>query len=299
MANLKDIRNRKKSVQSTKKITSAMKMIAAARLRKSQEQVIASRPYADLMSNMLKALIKKADTFEEPPKLLIGTGRDYRHMLIIITSDRGLCGGYNTNVVRATYKRLHELKSQDKPFQIMCIGRKGRDLLVGGGYGEQIVGAYGAIETVSFVHARKIVKELLELFDKGEFDICTVIYNRFISPIQQKITSHQLVPYSAPMTNNIAEQTPTEAATIHSLYEYEPSEKQVLSELMPKNFAVQLFEAMLENIASEQGARMTAMDSATRNANDMIKRLDLYYNRTRQTLVTRELIEIISGAEAL
>ena len=299
MASLKDIRNRKKSVQSTKKITSAMKMIAAAKLRKSQEQVLASRPYAYLMSNVLRALVQKAKSFEEAPKLLVGTGRDYRHLLVVITSDRGLCGGYNTNVVREVLKHLYELEKQDKPYQILSIGRKGRDTLHAYGYGKQIVNAYGSPDKVSFLHARRIANELLEMFDTGEFDVCTVVYNRFVSVISQKVTFHQLVPYSAPLQTNHNEAEATEDTIIHSLYEYEPSEKRVLSELLPKNFAVQLYEAMLENIASEQGARMTAMDSATRNADDMIKKLDLYYNRTRQALVTSELIEIISGAEAL
>ena len=299
MASLKDIRNRKQSVQSTKKITSAMKMIAAAKLRKSQEQVIASRPYAYLMSSVLRALVQKADSFEEAPKLLIGTGRYYRHLLIVITSDRGLCGGYNTNIVRGVRKHLHDLEQQDKPYQILCIGRKGRDALHASGYSEHIVNAYGAPDKVSFIHARRIANELLEMFDAGDFDVCTVVYNRFVTAISQQVTFHQLVPYSAPLQTNHNEDAVMEDAGIHSLYEYEPSEKRVLSELLPKNFAVQLYEAMLENIASEQGARMTAMDSATRNANDMIKKLNLNYNRTRQALVTRELIEIISGAEAL
>ncbi len=298
MASLKDIRNRKKSVQSTKKITSAMKMVAAAKLRKYQDQVVAARPYGDLMSNMLSSLVEKAGTFEEPPKLLVGTGRDHRHMIVVITSDRGLCGSYNAIIIREAKRQLQKLQKAERPFQILCIGRRGRNLLISEGYGQQIIGTFSAPDKVTFLQAKQAAQLLLDKFEDNEFDVCTMIYNRFISAINQEITLHTLVPYSAPLKKDrTPESHPNN--TIHALYEYEPDEVQVLSALLPKNFAVQIYEAMLENIASEQGARMTAMDSATRNADDMIKKLDLHYNRTRQALVTSELIEIISGAEAL
>ncbi|MEN8235952.1 MAG: F0F1 ATP synthase subunit gamma [Pseudomonadota bacterium] len=300
MSSLKEIRNRRNSVQSTQKITAAMKMIAAAKLRKSQAQVHASRPYSILMGQMLGQLVEKGRTFEESPKLLVGTGKEHRHIVVLVTADRGLCGSFNANIARRCAEYLRILELENAFFEIVCIGRKGRDLLKSAGFGQQIFQSFANVDKPSFIHAKRVAKSLLERFEHGGFDVCTIFYNRFVSAISQEITSHRLIPYS-PITSlePIEEQEEEDILALASLYEYEPSEKQVLTDLLPKNFAVQIFQALLENAASEHGARMAAMDSATRNAQDMIKGLNLTYNRTRQAVVTRELIEIISGAEAL
>lgn len=300
MSTLKEIRNRRSSVQSTQKITAAMKMIAAAKLRKSQIQVNASRPYSILMGQMLGQLVKKGRTFEEPPKLLVGTGKEHRHIVVLVTADRGLCGSFNANIARRCAEHLRLLNLENAFFEVVCIGRKGRDLLKSSGFGQEIFKSFANVDKPSFIHANRVGTTLLERFDQGGFDVCTIFYNRFVSAISQEITSHRLIPYS-PIKSIGAEeeQEAEEVSALSSLYEYEPSEKQLLADLLPKNFAVQIFQALLENAASEHGARMAAMDAATRNASDMIKGLNLTYNRTRQTVVTRELIEIISGAEAL
>ncbi len=302
MPNLKTIRTRRKSVQSTEKITAAMKMIAAVKLRRAQLQVTAARPYATLMSQVLAQLTEKALSFEEVPTLLMGTGRDHRHIVVLVTADRGLCGSFNANIARRCAEHLRQLKLNDAVFEVVCIGRKGREILKGAGFGEFIVEAFPNFDKPAFIHARRIAKSLLERFEAHGFDICTLFYNRFVSAISQEITAHGLIPYTPlPLSQKEKEARSKIEAPIElsSLYEYEPNEKKVLADLLPKNFAVQLYQALLENAASEHGARMAAMDSASRNAKDMIKSLNLIYNRTRQSVVTKELIEIISGAEAL
>lgn len=297
MPSLKEIRNRRNSVQSTQKITAAMKMIAAAKLRKSQKQVQASRPYSRLMGQVLGQLIEKGRTFEEPPKLLVGTGKEHRHIVVLVTADRGLCGSFNANIARRCAGHLRQLRLENSFLEVVCIGRKGRDLLKSGGFSQEIYKSFANFDKPTFIQAKRVATSLLERFEHGGFDVCTIFYNRFVSAISQEITSHRLIPYSPIDKPEPGGQE--EVSALSSLYEYEPSEKQVLADLLPENFAVQIFQALLENAASEHGARMAAMDAATRNAHDMIKGLNLTYNRTRQAVVTRELIEIISGAEAL
>jgi F-type H+-transporting ATPase subunit gamma len=297
MPSLKGLRNRKASVISTKKITSAMKMIAAAKMRKAQDQVEQSKVYADHMSHMLTDLAAKGRTFEIPPKLLVGTGRDDRNLIIMMTSDRGLCGGFNSTIVRLVSRQLANLKQHNKTFELICVGRRGRDVIRAGLYRDSIIETFPAFDKPKFWQAMRIAHIVIDRFEKGEFDVCKIVYNRFISVISQKITEHQLIPY----TPLLPEERPTEMQgySLNAVYEYDPTEKDVLDQLLPQNLAIQIYRALLENAASEHGARMTAMDAATRNANDMIDQLGLLYNRTRQAIVTKELIEIISGAGAL
>jgi F-type H+-transporting ATPase subunit gamma len=297
MPSLKGLRNRKASVISTKKITSAMKMIAAAKMRKAQDQVEQSKVYADHMSNMLTDLAAKGRTFEIPPRLLVGTGRHDRHLVIVMTSDRGLCGGFNSNISRLVTRTLSGFKQHNHHFEVICVGRRGRDILRAGQFRDQIIETFPAFDKPKFWQANRIARIVVDRFEKGEFDICTIIYNRFISVISQKITEHQLIPYTPLLLEE--KQVAHESHGLQAVYDYDPSEKDVLEHLLPQNLAVQIYRALLENAASEHGARMTAMDSATRNANDMIDNLSLLYNRTRQAIVTKELIEIISGAGAL
>ena len=291
MPSLKDLRNRITSVKSTQKITSAMKMVAASKLKRAQEQAEAGRPYAERMERMLAGAASAVPAGAPGPKLMSGTGADQVHLLVPVTSDRGLCGGFNSNVARETRRRLRALQGEGKQVKLFCIGRKDRDNLRRD-FAGQIVHDVTDIgrQRVSFDEADGIGTKILEMFEHGEFDVCTVIYNRFKSAISQVVTPQQLIPVALPAA--------AQPAT-GSSYEFEPSEEQILADLLPRNFSVQMYRALLESAASEQGARMTAMDSATRNAGDMIGRLTLQYNRTRQAAITKELIEIISGAEAL
>ncbi len=298
MPSLKDLRNRISSVKSTQKITAAMKMVAAAKLRRAQEQAEASRPYAERMERMLASLSSSASKQAGAPPLLAGTGKDEVHLLIVATADRGLCGGFNSSIVREARRQIDELREANKTIKILCVGRKGRDQLRRE-YGDLIL---DTIEDVTrpqlrFEAATGVAARVTAMFDAGEFDVCTVIYARFQSAITQIVTPQQLIPFAAAGNgDNEAEGT---ASNSKAIYEYEPAEEQILAELLPRNLAVQIFKALLENNASEQGARMTAMDNATRNAGDMIAALTLTYNRTRQAVITKELIEIISGAEAI
>ena len=298
MASLKELKKRKESVQSTKKITGAMKMISAVKLRRAQDRLHATLPYANLMSSLLLDLIKKSESFESTPKLLLGTGKDLRHMVILVTSDRGLCGGFNGTTYRQSLKFVKSLEAEGKTFQIMTIGKKGYEAYGSSKYSKYLDGSYLSTIKNAWLQARRISAKLQEMFENDEFDVCTIIYNKFISSITQEVTNHRLIPYT-PLGDEMAIREMDYATGLHSLYEYEPSEEKLLADLLPQNFTVQIFRAMLESATSEYGARMTAMDSATRNADDMIKNLNLVYNRTRQAIVTRELIEIISGAEAL
>ncbi len=295
MSNLKDLRNRIKSVQSTKKITSAMKMIAAAKLKKAQEAAESSRPYANEMGRIMADLVEKQTETDNAPKLLVGTGSNKKHLIVIITSNRGLCGGFNTTVTRLLKKLARSLESDRKDVQIIVVGRKGVDLLRAE-YESQIVGKHLCITNPRFFNAEAIALDIVERFAKGEFDVCTLVYNKFISALVQEPTAQQLIPFKR---KNSEEDTTETVNPLASIYEYEPSQEDVLDRLLPRNIKVQIFSALLESTASEHGARMAAMDGATRNAEDMIGNLNLTYNRTRQAVITSELIEIISGADAV
>jgi len=296
---LKDLRNRIRSVRSTQKITSAMKVVAASRLRRAVEQVEAARPYAQRMDRVLGSLAGRMTGLPGAPPLLVGTGRDDTHLLVVATSDRGLAGGFNSSILREARRQIRELEAAGKKVLILMIGRKGRDGLRRD-YGQLIRDSLTDIgrRRVSFDEARDIADRVLVLYEEGGFDVCTVIYNRFRSVMTQTVTVQQLIPFVAETSERTGPE-PEIGVRAGAVYEFEPSEEEILTELLPKHVAVQIYTALLENAASEQGARMTAMDNATRNAGDMIDRLTLNYNRTRQAAITKELIEIISGAEAL
>jgi len=298
MPSLKDLRGRIRSVRSTQKITSAMKMVAASRLRRAQEQAEAARPYAQRMERVLASLAGRMAGLPGAPPLLVGTGKDDTHLLVVATSDRGLAGGFNASILREARRRIRELEAMGKRVMLLIIGRKGRDGLRRD-YGRVIRDSLTEVgrRRLSFDEARDIAERILVLYQAGGFDACTIIYNRFRSAMTQIVTVQQLIPF-APAAAKVETAHGPEALA-GAIYEFEPSEEEILAELLPKNLAVQIFTALLENAASEQGARMTAMDNATRNAGDMIDRLSLNYNRTRQAVITKELIEIISGAEAL
>ncbi|HKR20451.1 MAG TPA: F0F1 ATP synthase subunit gamma [Stellaceae bacterium] len=295
MANLKDLRNRIRSVRSTQKITSAMKMVAASRLRRAQEQALAARPYAERMERMLGSLAANLRNQPNAPKLLAGTGSDQTHLLLVATSDRGLAGGFNATILREARRTLRALQRDGKTVKLFTIGRKGRDALRRDN-AKLIVESLTEIgrPRLTFANAEDIAGRLVERFEAGEFDSCTVVFNRFKSAISQIVTKQQLIPFAVPEAKE-KDKVDTKGA----IYTFEPEESEILTELLPRNLAVQIFTALLENAASEQGARMTAMDNATRNAGEMIDRLNITYNRSRQAAITKELIEIISGAEAL
>ena len=299
MPSLKDLRLRIRSVRSTQKITSAMKMVAASRLRRAQEQAEAARPYAQRMERVLGSLAGRMTGLPGAPPLLVGTGKEETHLIIVATSDRGLAGGFNTSILREARRQIREIEAAGKKVLLLIIGRKGRDGLRRD-YNPLIRDSLTEVgrRRLSFDEARDIAERVLLLYQSGGFDLCTIIYNRFRSAMTQIVTVQQLIPFAAAA----AAQTGSDeevGVRAGAIYEFEPSEEEILDELLPKNLAVQIFTALLENAASEQGARMTAMDNATRNAGEMIDRLTLNYNRTRQAVITKELIEIISGAEAL
>jgi F-type H+-transporting ATPase subunit gamma len=292
MPSLKDLKVRINSVKSTQKITSAMKMVAAAKLRRAQEQAEASRPYAERMDRMLGSLASAMAGRENAPALLVGTGKDQTHLIVVMTSDRGLCGGFNSSIVRGARRTIRELLTAGKTVKIICVGRKGRDQLKRD-FGKLITESFDDVgrQRLSYADAERIALRITALYEAGEFDVCTIFYNKFKSAMTQFLTAQQLIPFvgaggAAPGSGDV-------------FYEYEPEEQEILAELLPRNLGVQIFRALLENAASEQGARMTAMDNATRNAGDMINKLTINYNRSRQAYITKELIEIISGAEAL
>jgi len=293
MASLKDLRDRIGSVKNTRKITSAMKMVAAAKLRRAQDQAEASRPYAERMERMLSDLASRSSS--DLP-LIAGTGKSDTHMIILGTADRGLCGGFNANLVKEARKMIGELQSAGKQVKIYCIGKKGAQAL-NREYGNLIVKRVEDLDkpALSYSKAGAIADDILTMFDDGAFDAATLIYAQFQSAIAQIVTRQQLVPFAVEADDGAAETDETD----DSAYDFEPSEEGILAELLPRNVGVQVFKALLENAASEQGARMTAMDNATRNAGDMIDKLTLLYNRSRQAAITKELIEIVSGAEAL
>ena len=297
MPSLKDLRMRIDSVKSTQKITSAMKMVAAAKLRRAQEQAEAARPYAERMERMLGSLAGSMASAEGAPKLLAGTGKQDVHLIVMMTSDRGLCGAFNSSIVRDTRRIVEELQADGKEVKILCVGRKGW-AQVRREYAPLIVDLIEGIGRphLSFDDAQGISNRILEMFEAGEFDVCTLVYNRFKSVISQIVTRQQVIPFSVDAPAEGEEEETGGAAVV---YDYEPDETEILEVLLPRNMSVQVFRSLLENNASEHGARMSAMDNATRNAGEMIDSLTLNYNRTRQAFITKELIEIISGAEAV
>lgn len=299
MANLKDLKVRIGSVKKTQKITSAMKMVAAAKLRRAQEGAENARPYALRMNRMLTSIAESVGDTEGAPKMLTGTDGN-RHLYVVCTSDRGLCGGFNGSIARETRKRLREHRQKNEDFKILTVGRKGNGLLKSE-FGDNIVQNFTDIgkRGVQFEEAAEVAGKVAELFEADEFDICTVIFNKFESAITQTVTPQQLIPFSAPEGDDSAEDTATGEDGPRAVFIFEPDEEDILRDLLPRNLATQIFQALLESSASEHGARMTAMDNATRNAGDMIDSLSLTYNRTRQAVITSELIEIISGAEAV
>ncbi|MFN6955929.1 MAG: F0F1 ATP synthase subunit gamma [Acetobacteraceae bacterium] len=293
MPSLKDLRTRINSVKSTRKITQAMKMVAAAKLRRAQSQAEAARPYAERMERMLATLGAAVAGAPDAPVLLAGTGRDQVHLLVVVTADRGLCGPFNTNVSRFARQRIRALEAEGKTVKLIMVGRKGATFLRRE-FGSRYVGeiTFQGKKRLGFEDADQIADRIREMLAAGEFDVCSLIYNRFRSVIAQVATEQRLIPAPIP---EAAEQS----GELRAVVEYEPDEEAILAALLPRNLTVQIFRALLESAAGEQGARMTAMDNATRNAGEMIKKLTLNYNRTRQANITKELIEIISGAEAV
>jgi F-type H+-transporting ATPase subunit gamma len=289
MPNLKDLKNRIASVKSTRKITKAMQMVAAAKLRRAQDAAVAARPYADKMADVVNGLAASAVGSETAPKLLAGTGRDQTHLLVVMTAERGLCGGFNSSIVKIARYRAQKLLKEGKTVKILTVGKKGREQLKRD-LSAHMVGHvdFSDVKRVSYENASEVSKKVLEMYDADEFDVATIFYNRFESVISQVPTPKQIIPAVVP-----------ENAQADALYDYEPSEEAILEDLLPRSVTTQIFTALLENGASEQGARMSAMDNATRNAGEMIDKLTTVYNRSRQAAITKELIEIISGAEAL
>jgi F-type H+-transporting ATPase subunit gamma len=291
MASLKDLRNRIASVKATQKITKAMQMVAAAKLRRAQAAAEAARPYAERMERVLGNIASSITPSPESPKLLVGTGKDDTHLLLVCTSERGLCGAFNSAIVRLAREQIGKLQSQGKTVKIFCVGCKGYDQLRRQ-YEKQIVETVDlrGVRQLGYENASRIAEKIVARFEAGEFDVVTLFYSHFKSVISQVPTAQQIIP---PVFEKKESSGPSVA------YEYEPEEEDILTDLLPRNIATQIFRALLENAASEQGARMTAMDNATRNAGDMIRKQTITYNRTRQAMITKELIEIISGAEAL
>lgn len=302
MASLKELRNRIASVQATQKITRAMQMVAASKLRRAQEAALAARPYAKRMSGVLANLASGVNAAEGAPALLAGTGSDQTHLLVVATAERGLCGGFNSSIARQARTRARALKAAGKTVKILCVGRKGADVLRRE-YGDDMLETinFQGLKSVGFEQAQQVSKKILEMFAAGEFDVCTLFYSEFVNVMTQIPDALQIIPAS--IADADAPDTPPLKAPSLDLkgaaYDYEPEETDILDALLPRNITVQILRALLENAASEQGARMSAMDSATRNAGDMIDSLSITYNRSRQAQITKELIEIISGAEAL
>ncbi|ABA78452.1 F0F1 ATP synthase subunit gamma [Rhodobacter sphaeroides] len=289
MPSLKDLKNRIGSVKNTRKITKAMQMVAAAKLRRAQEAAEAARPFAERMTAVMTGLAGSVGSSESAPRLLAGTGSDKVHLLVVMTAERGLCGGFNSSIVRLARAHAAKLLTQGKTVKILTVGKKGREQLRRD-LGQHFIGHVdlSEVKRMGYPVAQGIARDLLDRFDKGEFDVATIFFARFQSVINQVPTAQQVIPAVFEGEGEVS-----------SLYDYEPSEEGVLADLLPRGVATQIFTALLENGASEQGARMSAMDNATRNAGDMINRLTIEYNRSRQAAITKELIEIISGAEAL
>ena len=291
MASLDDLKKRITSVKSTQKITKAMKMVAAAKLKRAQDSAEKGRPYSQKMNNVILNLSSNISDQNNAPKLLSGTGNDQIHLCIIMTSDRGLCGGFNANIIKKAKSFFSKLKKEGKQLKIVTVGSKGNDQLKRA-YGDKIIEniSFKNSKNANYFDAEKVGKTIIERFEKEEFDICTIFYNQFKNVITQVPQAQQIIPLN---TEN------TEENKSNDSYEFEPDEDEILGNLLPKNISTQIFKAMLENSASEQGARMSAMDNATRNAGEMVDKLTIEYNRSRQAAITKELIEIISGAESL
>ena len=295
MPSLKDLRNRIASVKATQKITKAMQMVAAAKLRRAQTAAEAARPYANRMEAVLANLATALKGREGGPPLMVGTGRDQVHLLVVCTAERGLCGAFNSSIVRLGREHINHLLADGKQVKILCVGKKGYDQLRRL-YAPLIIDLIElrGVRQLSFEHAERAANKVLSLFAEGAFDVATLFFSRFRSVISQIPTAQQIIPATIPA------ETPSQEASLGgAVYEYEPDEADILADLLPLNIATQILRALLENAASEQGSRMTAMDNATRNAGDMINRLTIQYNRSRQAAITTELVEIISGAEAL
>jgi len=288
MPSLKDLKNRIASVKNTRKITKAMQMVAAAKLRRAQDAAEMARPYADRMTAVIAGLSASVGGSPGAPRLLAGTGAEQVHLLVVMTSERGLCGGFNSTIVRLARARANELLAAGKSLKILTVGKKGREQLRRD-FGQYLIGHVDMadVKRVGYVNAQTVARDVLARFEAGEFDVATLFFNRFQSVISQVPTAQQIIPAKF------------DGAAVSALYDYEPGEEAILTDLLPRGVATQVFTALLENGASEQGARMSAMDNATRNAGDMITRLTTLYNRSRQAAITKELIEIISGAEAL
>ena len=291
MASLKDMRVRIAATKATQKITKAMQMVAASKLRRAQAAAEAARPYAERMSKVLSSIASAVAGSDSAPKLLAGTGNDKVHLLVVCTAERGLCGPFNSSIVRLAREKANALSNQGNDVKILCVGSKGYDQLrrLYGKYIIETIELRG-IKQIGFEQADMIARKIIKLFEEGAFDVCTLFFSRFKSVIAQIPTAQQLIP----LQFEAGKETGPSAS-----YEYEPDEGEILADLLPRNLSVQIFRALLENAASEQGARMSAMDNATRNAGEMIRKQTLTYNRTRQAMITKELIEIISGAEAL
>ena len=291
MPSLDDLKKRIKSVKSTQKITKAMKMVAAAKLRKAQENAEKGRPYSKKMQNIILNLTKTINDPESAPKLLVGTGKDQIYLCVVLTADRGLCGGFNSNICKLAKTQFKKILSEGKNLKIISVGSKGLDLIKRH-YGKHIVKKFSFKDRkqISFDDAKIIGDEIINLFNNNEFDRCILFYNNFKNVITQIPQAQQIIP--AENNSNLNEEN-------NQFYEFEPEEDEILEDLLPKNISTQIFKAFLENAASEQGSRMTAMDNATRNAGDLVDKLTINYNRSRQASITKELIEIISGAESL
>lgn len=293
MASLKELRNRIASVKATQKITKAMQMVAAAKLRKAQMAAEAARPYSERMAKVMANISAGMEGSENAPKLMAGTGSDQNHLLVVATAERGLCGGFNSSIARLAREKARALMAQGKSVKILCVGKKGYDALKME-FKDILLDpiTFRELKYVGFEQASEVSELILGMFDDGEFDVCSLFYSEFQSVISQIPTEQQLIPA------NISSDEEKDAAE-EVFYEYEPGEEEILEDLLPRNISVQIFRGILENAASEQGARMSAMDNATRNAGEMINKLTLSFNRQRQAQITKELIEIISGAEAL
>jgi len=300
MTTLKELKVRINSVKSTQKITSAMKMVAAAKLRKAQENAEAARPFAVRMERMVAAVADSVAGTEGAPPLLAGTGKAETHLIVACTADRGLCGGFNSSIARQVRDMALNLKRDGKTVKILCVGRKGRDGLKRDFAGDIIDTVEGiGRRGVGYGESVAIAEQIIALFNDGGFDVCTIAFNRFQSAMTQIPTAQQLIPFAAPEGDVGTDEPQKPVEGPQPIFIFEPDEQEILAELLPRNIGIQVFQALLESAASEHGARMTSMDNATRNAGEMIDKLTLTYNRTRQAAITRELIEIISGAEAL
>ncbi|MFK7870189.1 MAG: F0F1 ATP synthase subunit gamma [Roseobacter sp.] len=292
MPSLKDLKNRIESVKSTRKITKAMQMVAAAKLRRAQEAAEASRPYTERFNAVMAGLASSVGESDSAPKLLTGTGSDKVQLLIVMTSERGLCGGFNSNIAKLARGHAQKLLAEGKEVKILTVGKKGRDQMKRD-YSQFYIGHVdlSEVKRVGYANAQDIARDVLDRFDAGEYDVATLFYSKFVNVVSQIPTAQQIIPAKF--------ETEGEGDASNALFDYEPSEEAILADLLPRGVATQIFAGLLENAASEQGARMSAMDNATRNAGEMIDKLTIEFNRSRQAVITNELIEIISGAEAL